>query len=90
MDQVDRAIAVLKPDSWKGYTIGDPLFPSKQGSFWRLDDEKLMYPFYEKISKAGINTICIHKGLLPQDYQTSWPNVWEYATVSDLGKAAKD
>jgi uncharacterized protein len=90
MDQVDRAIAVLKPDSWKGYTIGDPLFPSKQSSFWRLDDEKLMYPFYEKAVKAGINTICIHKGLLPLDYEKSWPNVWQYATVDDVGKAAKD
>jgi predicted TIM-barrel fold metal-dependent hydrolase len=90
MDQVDRAIAELKPDSWKGYTIGDPLFPSKAGSFWRLDDEKLMYPFYEKAVKSGINTICIHKGLLPLDYEKSWPNVWEYATVNDLGKAAKD
>ena len=90
MDEVDRAIAQLKPDSWKGYTIGDPLFPSKVGSFWRLDDEKLMYPFYEKISKAGIRTVCIHKGLLPQDYEKSWPSVWEYATVSDVGKAAKD
>src|SRR5713101_3401725 len=28
MNEVDRAIATLKPDSWKGYTIGDPLFPS--------------------------------------------------------------
>jgi len=90
MDQVDRGIAVLKPDSWKGYTIGDPLFPSKQGSFWRLDDEKLMYPFYEKIVKAGINTVCIHKGLLPLDYEKSWPSVWQYATVDDLGKAARD
>ncbi len=89
MDQVDRAIA-LKPDSWKGYTIGDPLFPSKLGSYWRLDDDKLMYPFYEKITKAGITTVCIHKGLLPADYEKSWPGVWEYATVSDLGKAAKD
>src|SRR6266550_874035 len=90
MDEVDRAISVLKPDSWKGYTIGDPLFPSKLGSYWRLDDEKLMYPFYEKIAKTGINTVCIHKGLLPQDYEKSWPNVWQYATVADLGKAAKD
>jgi uncharacterized protein len=90
MGEVDRAIAELKPDSWKGYTIGDPLFPSKLGSYWRLDDEKLMYPFYEKIAKSGINTVCIHKGLLPADYEKSWPNVWEYATVSDLGKAAKD
>ena len=23
MDEVDRAIATLKPDSWKGYTVGD-------------------------------------------------------------------
>ncbi|HZP39621.1 MAG TPA: amidohydrolase family protein [Methylomirabilota bacterium] len=90
MDEVDRCIATVKPDSWKGYTIGDPLFPSKQQSYWRLDDDKLMYPFYEKISKAGINTVCIHKGLLPADYEKSWPGVWEYNTVWDVGKAAKD
>jgi len=90
MEQVDRAISTLKPDSWKGYTIGDPLFPSKLESYWWLDDEKLVYPFYEKAVKSGINTICIHKGLLPADYETSWPKVWEYATVRDLGKAAKD
>ena len=90
MDEVDRAIGVLKPDSWKGYTIGDPLFPSKLGSYWRLDDQKLMYPFYEKIVKAGITTVCIHKGLLPLDYEKSWPGVWEYNTVWDVGQAAKD
>jgi len=90
MAEVDRAIATLKPDSWKGYTIGDPLFPSKQASYWWLDDDKLMYPFYEKIVKAGITTVCIHKGLLPADYEKSWPGVWEYATVKDVGKAAKD
>jgi len=88
MDEVDKAITVHKPDSWKGYTIGDPLNPSKFP--WRLDDEKLMYPFYDKAVKSGINTICIHKGLLPADYQTSWPEAWEYATVKDVGKAAKD
>ena len=90
MDEVDRCVATVKPDSWKGYTIGDPLFPSKLGSYWRLDDQKLMYPFYEKIAKSGINTVCIHKGLLPLDYEKSWPNVWEYNTVWDVGQAAKD
>src|SRR5438876_5672927 len=90
MAEVDRAIATLKPDSWKGYTIGDPLFPSKLGTYWRLDDERLMYPFYEKAVKAGINTLCIHKGLLPRDYEKSAANTWHYATVEDLGKAAKD
>ena len=28
MEEVDRAIAELKPDGWKGYTVGDPLSPS--------------------------------------------------------------
>jgi len=76
MEEVDRAIATIKPDSWKGYTIGDPLFPSKLESYWWLDDDKLVYPFYEKAVKSGITTICIHKGLLPADYETSWPKVW--------------
>jgi uncharacterized protein len=88
MDEVDKAIAVYKPDSWKSYTIGDPLSPSKYP--WRLDDEQVMYPFYEKAVKAGINTICIHKGLLPPDYEKSFAGVWEYATTWDIGKAAKD
>jgi uncharacterized protein len=90
MDEVDRAISVIRPDSWKGYTIGDPLFPSTKQSYWRLDDQKLTYPFYEKITKAGITTVCIHKGLLPADYEKSWPGVWEYNSVWDVGQAAKD
>src|SRR5262249_40574232 len=40
MEEVDKAIAVYKPDSWKSYTIGDPLAPSKYP--WRLDDEQVM------------------------------------------------
>jgi uncharacterized protein len=88
MDEVDKAIAVYKPDSWKGYTIGDPLNPSKFP--WRLDDEKLVYPFYDKAVKAGITTLCIHKGLLPPDYEKAFAGVWEYATAWDIGKAAKD
>jgi predicted TIM-barrel fold metal-dependent hydrolase len=90
MEEVDRAIEEYRPDSWKGYTIGDPLSPSSKGTAWRLDDEKLVYPFYEKAVKAGITTICIHKGLLPRDYEQSWPGVWKHATVEDLPRAAKD
>ena len=90
MEEVDKAIAEYKPDSWKGYTIGDPLSPSSKGTAWRLDDEKLVYPFYEKALKAGINTICIHKGLMPRDYEKAFAGTWEHATVNDLGKAAKD
>ena len=90
MEEVDRVIAVVKPTSWKSYTIGDPLSPAKTKYPWRLDDEQLMYPFYEKAVRAGITNLCIHKGLLPKDYETSIPNAWRYATVDDVGKAAKD
>ena len=34
--------------------------------------------------------MCIHKGLMPKDYETSWPDVWKYQTPRDLLKAAKD
>jgi len=91
MEEVDRCIAEIKPTSWKGYTIGDPLNPKTTKYPWRLDDEALVYPFYEKAAKAGINTICIHKGLMPRDYEASIPGGgWKYATVEDLPKAAKD
>ena len=90
LEEVDRCIEVIKPDSWKGYTIGDPIFQTKRHSNWRMDDEKLVYPWYEKAVKAGITTICIHKGLMPADYKTSWPDLWQYASAWDIGKAAKD
>jgi predicted TIM-barrel fold metal-dependent hydrolase len=90
LDDVDHCIEELKVDSWKGYTIGDPLFATKRASNWRMDDEELVYPFYEKIVKAGINTVCVHKGLMPRDYETSWPELWPYSTVWDVGKAARD
>jgi uncharacterized protein len=90
MDEVQRAISELKPDSWKGYTVGDPLSPTTKGTQWRLDDEKLLYPFYELAMKAGIRNICIHKGLMPLDYEKSWQGVWQYNTVWDVEKAARD
>jgi len=88
MDKAEHAIS-LRPDSWKMYTIGDPL-SAKTKYPWRLDDEKLVYPFYEKAVAAGINTICIHKGLMPADYEQSWAGVWRYNTPWDIGQAAKD
>ena len=80
----------LKPQSLKGYTIGDPLYQTKKKSNWRLDDERNVYPLYEKMLKAGVTTLCVHKGLMPADYRTSFPDLWEYATVWDVGKAARD
>src|SRR6266567_958772 len=90
MDEVDRAIATLKPDSWKGYTVGDNTNKDLSTHPWRMDDEKLVYPFYEKIVKAGYDIVCVHKGLYPPSTEQRWPNLTGYATVDDVGKAAKD
>ncbi|WP_296722745.1 amidohydrolase family protein [Erythrobacter sp.] len=87
LEEIEEAISEHKPISWKGYTIGDPLGPSRFA--WRMDDEELVYPAYEKMQKAGINTICVHKGLLPQRYEEQLPT-WQHANVDDVGKAARD
>ncbi len=87
LDEIDRAIVDLKPDSWKGYTLGDPFEDSQYP--WRLDNEQLMYPAYERMLKAGITNVCIHKGLLPEDFTTVTKH-WRHAMVDDVGKAAKD
>ncbi len=87
LDQIDIAIDKYKPDAWKGYTVGDPLENSRYP--YRLDDEKLVYPAYEKFVKSGIKNVCIHKGLLPDNFRETYTN-WKYGMVDDLPKAAKD
>jgi predicted TIM-barrel fold metal-dependent hydrolase len=90
MDEVDRAIAEDKPDSWKGYTVGDNTHKELSKHPWRMDDEKLVYPFYEKIVKAGYDIVCVHKGLYAPSVEKQFPNLTSYAAVDDVGKAAKD
>jgi uncharacterized protein len=90
IDEVDRAIATLKPDSWKGYTVGDNTNKQLSQHPWRMDDEKLVYPFYEKILKAGYDIVCVHKGLYAPSVAQQFPQLTAYANVDDVGKAAKD
>jgi len=90
MDEVDRAIAEDKPDSWKGYTVGDNTHKELSKHPWRMDDEKLVYPFYEKITKAGYDIVCVHKGLYAPSVEQQFPDLTSYAAVDDVGKAAKD
>jgi uncharacterized protein len=90
LDQVDKAIEVYKPDSWKGYTVGDNTHKELANYPYHLDDEKLMYPFYEKAVKSGIKNVCIHKGLFAPAVEEKFPRLRPYADVSDVGKAAKD
>jgi len=90
LDKVDEAVERFKPDSWKGYTVGDNTHKELASHPWHADDEKLMYPFYEKIAKTGIKNVCIHKGLFAPGVEKNFPNLRPYADVSDIGKAAKD
>lgn len=90
LEGIDRAISELRPDGWKGYTIGDSTHKATSLYPWRLDDEKLMYPAYEKFVKGGVKNVCIHKGLYPPSTELHVPYLRLYADVSDVGKAAKD
>jgi predicted TIM-barrel fold metal-dependent hydrolase len=90
LDQVDHAIEIYKPDSWKGYTVGDNTHKELANHPFHLDDEKLMYPFYEKAAKSGIKNVCIHKGLFAPAVEEKFPRLRPYADVSDVGRAAKD
>ena len=91
-EEVDRVINVVKPTSWKCYTIGDPLSPQTTKYPFRLDDEKVMYPFYQKAVRGGNHEISASiRVCLPKDYETSIPGgAWKYTTVDDVPKAAKD
>ncbi|MEQ8433749.1 MAG: amidohydrolase family protein [Oceanicaulis sp.] len=88
LDEMDRVHETIRPDGWKGYSVGEPFGPSAHR--WRLDDEALMYPAYEKLVKAGVKNLCIHKGILPEDHEDFMPGAEPFAKVDDVGKAAKD
>ena len=90
LEGVDRAIETFKPDGWKGYTIGDLILAHGGHTAWRMDDEKLMYPFYDKAARAGIRTVCVHKGLFPIFAEQRLPHLASFAAVGDVGRAAKD
>ena len=90
LEEADRSFAEDRPNSVKGYTIGDNTHKELSRHPWRLDDEKLVYPFYEKVRKAGIRNVCIHKGLFPASVEKQYPHLRNYCDVRDVGKAAKD
>ena len=90
MEQVEHALKDLKPDSMKGYTIGDNSHKDLSKHPWRMDDEKLVYPAYEKFLKAGIRNVCVHKGLFPPSTEKQFPHLLAYSDVRDVAKAAKD
>ena len=98
LERFDAENEKLRPDAWKGYTIGDNTNKHLAKHPFRLDDEKLMYPFYEKLVKAmakypdrpGLKNVCIHKGLFPPSVAAQFPHLLGFCNVDDVGKAAKD
>src|SRR5580700_4357066 len=89
LDKLDAGLA-LKPESCKGYTIGDNTHKDISRYPWRLDDEKVAYKGYERMVKAGIKNVCVHKGLFPPSVEKQFPNLRGFADVADVGQAAKD
>jgi predicted TIM-barrel fold metal-dependent hydrolase len=85
-----QAALELKPDSCKGYTIGDNTHKEISRYPWRMDDEEVAYKGYELMMKAGIRNVCIHKGLFAPAVEKQFPNLRGYADVADVGQAAKD
>jgi predicted TIM-barrel fold metal-dependent hydrolase len=90
LDAIDKGIEELQPDAFKGYTIGDNMNKAIGRFPWKLDDEKLVYPAYEKFVKAGIRNVAVHKGIFTVSDQKKFPWLLEHAKVDDVGKAAKD
>ena len=89
LDDLDAALA-LKPESAKGYTVGDNTHKDLSIYPWRMDDEKTTYRGYERMVKAGIKNVCVHKGLFTAATARRFPKLESYADVSDVAKAAKD
>ncbi len=95
LDKVDEDLEKNRPDSFKGYTVGDNTNKHLARHPWHLDDEKLLYPFYEKLVKASqtqpsLRNVCVHKGLFPPSVTQRFPNLLQYADVRDVGRAARD
>jgi uncharacterized protein len=85
-----QAALEKKPESIKGYTIGDNTNKDKSQYPWRMDDEKVTYKAYELCVKHGIKNVCVHKGLFPEAVEQKFPHLLAYSDTRDVGKAAKD
>lgn len=81
-EQMEREVKTYGIDSWKWYGHTDP---GRSGDGFRLDDEKMTYPFYEKSKELGLKVISVHKGFASQSR-----TLGHFAHPGDIEKAAKD
>jgi predicted TIM-barrel fold metal-dependent hydrolase len=79
LDEMERQAKELKVEAWKFHTGAD------LGEWvWSADDEKRVYPFWEKTRALGIKHLCFHKGLPLGAFNV------EGCMVNDIEKAARD
>jgi predicted TIM-barrel fold metal-dependent hydrolase len=81
-EQMEREVNLYKIDSWKWYCHTDP---GGSGGGFKLDVEKMTYPFYEKSKKLGLKLFSVHKGFASQSRRLG-----HLAHPGDVEKAAKD
>jgi predicted TIM-barrel fold metal-dependent hydrolase len=81
-EQMEREVKKYGIDSWKWYCHTDP---GRSGNGFRLDDEKLTYPFYEKSRQLGLKIFSVHKG-----YSSQSRTLGHLANPADVEKAALD
>jgi hypothetical protein len=81
-EQMEREVKLYGIDSWKWYCHTDP---GRSGGGFKLDDEKLTYPFYEKSRELGLRLFSIHKG-----YASQSRTLGHLANPADVEKAALD
>ncbi|WP_026871623.1 amidohydrolase family protein [Inquilinus limosus] len=79
-----------RPESIKGYTVGDNTNKDQARHPWFMDDEAVTYKAYDLCVKYGIKNVCVHKGLFPRATAERYPHLLAYADVRDVGRAAKD
>jgi uncharacterized protein len=81
-EQMEREVKVYGIDSWKWYCHTDP---GRSGNGFKLDDEKMTYPFYEQSKKLGLKVFSVHKG-----YASQSRTLGHLANPADVEKAALD
>lgn len=81
-EQMEREVKTYGIDSWKWYCHTDP---GRSGNGFKLDDEKMTYPFYERSKKLGLKIFSVHKG-----YASQSRTLGHLANPADVEKAALD
>lgn len=83
LEDLEYQVKELGVDAMKFYA-GNPTGP------WRLDDEKIAYPYFEKCQELGIKNLSFHKGLpLPGKTPPGKPKGY-YWMPDDIPQAARD